>query len=49
MITGYIGKSDVFDKSIGTFAVLYADQTEKDFEVFTEAIKSGEIPADVEH
>jgi uncharacterized protein (DUF2252 family) len=49
MITGYIGKSDVFDKAIGTFARIYADQTEKDFEVFAEAIKSGEIPADMEH
>ena len=47
-ITGYIGKSDVFDKAIGTFARLYADQTERDFGVFTEAIKSGEIPADIE-
>jgi uncharacterized protein (DUF2252 family) len=49
MISGYIGKSDVFDKAVGTFAQLYADQTERDFEVFTEAVKSGEIPADVEH
>jgi uncharacterized protein (DUF2252 family) len=49
MITGYIGKSDVVDKAIGTFARIYADQTERDFQVFTEAIKSGEIPADMEH
>ena len=49
MITGYIGKSDVFDRAIGTFAQLYAGQTERDFEVFTEAVKSGEIPADIEH
>jgi uncharacterized protein (DUF2252 family) len=49
MITGYIGKSDVFDRAIGSFAKLYADQTERDYRVFTEAIKSGEIPADMEH
>ncbi|NTV00067.1 MAG: DUF2252 domain-containing protein, partial [Methanoregulaceae archaeon] len=49
MITGYIGKSDVFDKAIGTFAQLYADQTERDYGAFTEAIKTGEIPADLEH
>jgi uncharacterized protein (DUF2252 family) len=49
MITGYIGKSDVFDRAIGTFARLYADQTERDYNVFTEAITSGEIKADMEN
>jgi uncharacterized protein (DUF2252 family) len=49
MITGYLGKSDAFDRAIGTFARLYADQTERDYEVFTEAIKSGEITADIEN
>ena len=49
MISGYIGKTDIFDRAIGTFSQLYADQTERDFEVFTEAIKSGEIQADKEN
>jgi uncharacterized protein (DUF2252 family) len=49
MISGYIGKSDVFDRAIGTFARLYADQTERDYKVFTEAITSGEIKADMEN
>ena len=49
MISGYIGKSDVFDRAIGTFARLYADQTERDYKVFTEAITSGEITADMEN
>ena len=49
MISGYIGKTDIFDRAIGTFSQLYADQTERDFEVFTEAIKSGEITADMEN
>lgn len=48
VIAGYVGKSDVFDRAIGTFARLYADQTERDYEVFTDAIKSGEIKADME-
>ena len=49
MISGYLGKTDVFDRAIGTFARLYADQTERDYKVFTEAIKSGEITADMEN
>jgi uncharacterized protein (DUF2252 family) len=49
MISGYIGKSDVFDRAIETFARLYSDQTERDFQVFTGAIKSGEIKADIEN
>jgi uncharacterized protein (DUF2252 family) len=46
MIYGYVGKSDVFDLAIGTFAELYADQTERDCELFLDAIESGEIKAD---
>ncbi|HQA81647.1 MAG TPA: DUF2252 family protein [Methanoregulaceae archaeon] len=49
MISGYLGKSDVFDRAIGTFARLYADQTERDYTTFTEAITSGEITADIEN
>jgi uncharacterized protein (DUF2252 family) len=48
MISGYLGKTDVFDRAIGTFAGLYAYQAEHDCEMFLEAIKSGEIPADYE-
>jgi hypothetical protein len=48
MISGYIGKSDVFDRAIGIFAQHYADQTKKDYELFLTAIESGEIKADKE-
>jgi uncharacterized protein (DUF2252 family) len=48
MIYGYMGKSDTFDRAIGTFARLYADQAEKDYETFLNAIKSGEINAEKE-
>jgi len=44
IICGYIGKGDNFAKAVTTFANLYADQTEKDFEEFTKAIRSGELP-----
>jgi uncharacterized protein (DUF2252 family) len=45
LIYGYLGKSDTFDRAIGTFAELYADQTERDCELFLDAIESGEIKA----
>jgi uncharacterized protein (DUF2252 family) len=48
MIYGYVGKSDVFDQAMVTFAQLYADQTEKDYKIFQNAIESGEIKAEKE-
>ena len=48
MIYGYMGKSDTFDRGIGTFARLYADQAEKDYKIFLNAIDSGEIKAEKE-
>jgi hypothetical protein len=48
MIYGYMGKSDTFDRAIGTFAQRYADQTERDCELFLSAIESGEIKAEKE-
>jgi uncharacterized protein (DUF2252 family) len=49
MIYGYLGKSDTFDRAIGTFARLYAEQAKKDYEIFMNAIESGEINADIEN
>jgi hypothetical protein len=47
-ISGYLGKTDRFDKALAQFALAYADQTEYDFEEFTAAIKAGLLPvADV--
>ena len=43
IICGYIGKGDNFAKGITTFANLYADQTEKDYEEFMKAVRSGEL------
>ena len=31
MISGYLGKSDVFDQALASFALAYADQTEQDY------------------
>jgi hypothetical protein len=43
IICGYIGKGDNFAKAVTTFANLYADQTEKDYEDFMKAIRDGEL------
>ncbi len=45
-ISDYMGKSELMDIAIGKFAVAYADQTEKDFEVFSKAIRNGKLPAE---
>ena len=41
----YLGKSDKFDRSITDFALLYADQNERDYRSFGRAIKSGRLQA----
>src|SRR5215471_10424361 len=40
-ISGYLGKSDAFDKAIAAFSVAYADQSERDHAVFEKAVRSG--------
>src|ERR1700681_3054064 len=44
-IAGYLGRSEVFDKAVARFALAYADQTQRDYEVFGKAIRSGRIKA----
>jgi uncharacterized protein (DUF2252 family) len=44
-IAGYLGKSEAFDEAIARFAFAYAEQTQKDHEVFVKAIRSGRIKA----
>jgi uncharacterized protein (DUF2252 family) len=43
MISGYMGKTDVFDKAIAKFSVSYADQTERDHAALANAVRSGRI------
>ena len=38
-IASYLGKNDGFDRSIVDFSQRYAEQNERDYEVFTEAIR----------
>ena len=44
-IAAYLGTDDVFGQAVGRFAATYADQNERDYAAFTEAIKSGRIAA----
>ncbi|MGZ4991645.1 MAG: DUF2252 domain-containing protein, partial [Methylobacter sp.] len=44
-ISGYLGNSDKFDKAMVDFGVAYADQSTKDFDEFTRAIRLGKVPA----
>ncbi len=48
MISGYLGKSDAFDKAIAAFSIAYADQNEKDHAVLKRAIRDGKVKAVVE-
>ena len=44
-ISAYIGEGNEFDKAIAEFAIAYADQTERDWRAFVDAIKAGRISA----
>ena len=41
----YLGKKDRFDASITDFSERYADQNERDYQAFTEAIRTGRLQA----
>ncbi len=48
IISGYLGKSDIFDKAIAAFSVVYADQNEKDHAALKRGIREGKVEAVVE-
>jgi len=39
-ISGYLGRSDMFDRAIAAFAETYADQTERDHAAFVAAVRA---------
>jgi uncharacterized protein (DUF2252 family) len=45
MLSGYMGKSDAFDKAIAAFSVAYADQNEKDHAALDRAVRKGDVKA----
>ena len=44
-IAAYLGKKDLFDQSIADFSKRYADQNDRDYTAFREAIRSGRLQA----
>jgi uncharacterized protein (DUF2252 family) len=48
LISGYLGKSDVFDKAVAAFAVAYADQNESDHAALARAVHNGKVAAVIE-
>jgi uncharacterized protein (DUF2252 family) len=45
LISGYLGRADTFDRAIADFAVGYADQVERDYEIFARAVRDGKLEA----
>lgn len=44
-LSGYMGKSDAFDKAVAAFSVAYADQNEKDHSALDRAVRNGKLKA----
>jgi uncharacterized protein (DUF2252 family) len=45
-IASYLGKGDVFIRAIAAFSAAYADQNEREYEAFAEAVERGRLPAE---
>jgi hypothetical protein len=48
LLSGYMGKSDTFDKAMAAFSIAYADQNEKDHTALDRAVRNGKIEAVME-
>jgi uncharacterized protein (DUF2252 family) len=44
-LSGYMGKSDAFDRAIAAFSVAYADQNERDHAALKRAVEKGKVKA----
>jgi uncharacterized protein (DUF2252 family) len=44
-IAGYLGRGGAFEEAIARFALAYGDQTERDYETFVRAVRSGRLTA----
>jgi uncharacterized protein (DUF2252 family) len=47
-LSGYMGKSDTFDKAIASFSMAYADQNARDHAALERAVRQGKVKAVVE-
>ena len=43
-LSGYVGRSPRLDEAVAAFASDYADQCERDYELFRRAIRAGKVP-----
>ncbi len=48
MLSGYMGKSDAFDKPSRQFSMAYADQNERDHDALARAVRQGKVEAEFE-
>lgn len=48
MISGYLGSKDGFDEAMGDYALLYADQAERDHAALKAAVRAGKIEVHIE-
>jgi hypothetical protein len=48
ILAGYMGKSDTYDQAIASFAVVYAEQNERDHAALARAVKQGKVKAEFE-
>jgi hypothetical protein len=48
MLSGYMGKSDAFDRAVAAFSMAYADQNERDHTALARAVRQGKVQAVVE-
>jgi hypothetical protein len=44
-IASYLGTGDAFDQAMTLFAETYADQNERDYRAFSDAVSAGQIEA----
>ncbi len=44
-MSSYLGKADVFDRAMASFAVAYADQNERDYKQLQDAVAEGRVSA----
>jgi hypothetical protein len=45
LLSGYMGKSDTFDRAIASFSLAYADQNERDHSALDRAVRKGKVKA----
>ena len=47
-IAAYLGRGDVFDLAMASFAETYADQNERDYRALQTAVASGRVAAEMD-